>query len=83
MGLLRFTPTGWQNVENAVKKPKPKPLERLDMTTLLQHMLTLGYEVGTIPTDEVWLECDNQNDIRFYEKEFAGFNWRAWYADSA
>lgn len=71
MGLLRFTPIGWQNVENAVKMPMPKTLGRLDMTTLLQHMLTLGYEVCAIPTDELWLECDNQNDIRLYEKEFS------------
>ncbi len=78
MGLLRFTPTGWQNVESAVKKNIPKPLERLDMTTLLQHMLTLGYEVGTIPTDELWLECDNQSDIRLYERNFTDFNRGTW-----
>ncbi|MFF2886908.1 NTP transferase domain-containing protein [Paenibacillus sp. NPDC057967] len=73
MGLLRFTPSGWENVENAIKNDMTIPLERLDMTMLLQHMLTLGYEVGTISTDELWLECDNQNDIRLYEKEFGGY----------
>jgi len=73
MGLLRFTPTGWQNVENTVKQIIPKFLKHLDMTTLLQHMLTLGYKVNTIPTDELWLECDNQNDIKLYESQFCVF----------
>ncbi|PGV66253.1 sugar nucleotidyltransferase [Bacillus cereus] len=79
MGVLRFTPTGWKYVENTVKMPMPKPLEQLDMTTLLQYMLTLGYEIDTFPTDELWLECDNQNDIRLYEKDFTDFNQREWY----
>jgi len=71
MGLLRFTPTGWQNVESALTNVISKSLERLDMTTLLQHMVTLGYEVCTIPTDKLWLECDNQNDIQLYENIFS------------
>lgn len=73
MGLLRFTPIGWEKIERAVKNSTPKPLSCLDMTMLLQHMLTLGYEIGTIPTDELWLECDSQADIRLYEKEFYEF----------
>lgn len=72
MGLLRFTPSGWEKVVNAIKTPMPKPVERLDMTTLLQHLLTFGYEITAIPADELWLECDNQNDIQVYEKEYAG-----------
>ncbi len=79
MGVLRFTPTGWKYVKITVKIPMPKPLEQLDMTTLLQYMLTLGYEIDMIPTDELWLECDNQNDIRLYEKDFPDFNQREWY----
>jgi len=71
MGLLRFDPQGWQAVEDAIKKPLPKPIERLDMTTLLSHLLKLGVEIETIKTDELWLECDNLNDIALYEKLFA------------
>lgn len=71
MGLLRFTPSGWRKVEEAVKKPMPKPVDLLDMTTLLQHLLNLGYSIDAIPTSGLWLECDNQHDIQLYEKEFA------------
>jgi choline kinase len=70
MGLLRFEPQGWQIVEEAIKKPMPKSVERLDMTTLLSHLLNLGTEIETIRTDELWLECDNLNDIKIYEQEY-------------
>lgn len=72
MGLLLFTPSGWEKIRQAVKLPMPKSLAKLDMTTLLQHLLTLGHEIEAIRTDDLWLECDNQNDIEVYEKEFGG-----------
>jgi L-glutamine-phosphate cytidylyltransferase len=70
MGLFRLTPTGWRNIEQALLANPPLPPSRLDVTTLLQHMLTLGFEIAAIPTEEPWLECDSQDDIRLYEREF-------------
>ena len=70
MGLIRFDPDSWKKVEEAVKLPMPKPLERLDMTTMLNHMISLNHDVKAIKTDDFWLECDNQNDIAIYEREF-------------
>ena len=72
MGLIRFTPTGWKQVEEALKHPTPKPIEKLDMTTLLNHMISLGYPVYGIKSTELWLECDNENDCRLYENNFSG-----------
>lgn len=69
MGLLRFSPKGWQNVEIMIKKTK-QSIEELDITALLQLMVINGYWITAIPTNEFWLECDNQNDINLYEKEF-------------
>lgn len=73
MGLLRFTPSGWRKIDEAIRLPMPKPLEKLDMTTLLQHLLDHGHEVTAIPTDDLWLECDSQEDIQVYEREFSQF----------
>ena len=70
MGILKFTPTGWGMIEDSLKKPPPKPLNRLDMTTLLGHLLTEGYIVEAIPTSELWLECDSLNDVVLYERHF-------------
>jgi choline kinase len=73
MGLLRFTPSGWAKIEEAVKLPMPKPVMKLDMTTLLQHLIKLGNTIEVIKTDELWLECDNQVDVQVYEKEYHDF----------
>lgn len=71
MGLIRFTPESWSWVRETTAHPLPKPVEKLDMTTLLQGMLELGYPIQTIATDELWLECDTQQDIEVYETKFA------------
>lgn len=73
MGLLRITPTGWKNIITAIKSPMKKSVEKLDMTTLLQHLITSGVSVTALKTNDLWLECDNMNDVRVYEKFFDGF----------
>lgn len=71
MGLLRFTPESWGWVEETIAHPLPKTVEKLDMTTLLQGMIQRGYPIQTISTSDLWLECDSQQDISVYERDFA------------
>ena len=68
MGILRFTPFSWEKVKKAITLPMPKPVAKLDMTTLLQHLISLGHEVDVIKSDDLWLECDNMHDIQVYEE---------------
>lgn len=70
MGLLRFTPESWAWATETMKSPLPKPLERLDMTTLLQGILDQGHSIAAIAADDLWLECDTQEDIEVYEKKY-------------
>lgn len=70
MGLMKFTPTGWKKVEESLRISDPKPIEKLDMTTLFNHMISNGYNIYGIKTDELWLECDNENDCKLYEQNF-------------
>lgn len=72
MGLLRFTPESWGWVEETIRQPLPKPVQKLDMTTLLEGMVERGYPVQTISTGDLWLECDSEQDIAVYERLFAG-----------
>ena len=67
MGLLRFTPESWAWVE----EPMAKTVEKLDMTTLLQELLQREYPVQAISTSDLWLECDSEQDILVYEREFS------------
>lgn len=71
MGLLRFTPESWAWVEKVIQEPLAKPLNKLDMTTLLQELIQRGYPIQAVSTDSLWLECDSEQDIRVYEQEFA------------
>ena len=67
MGLIRFTPESWQWAMSTITDPLPKPVAKLDMTTLLQGMIEHGYPIHAIAADELWLECDTQQDIEVYE----------------
>lgn len=70
MGLLRFTPESWGWVEKTIQEPLSKPLNKLDMTTLLQELLQRDYPIQAISTDDLWLECDSEHDIEIYEQYF-------------
>ena len=70
MGLLRFTPKGWGKVLDATKAGLPKPAEKIDMTGLLQYLVTLGHDIEVLETNDLWLEVDCQNDVWVYEACF-------------
>lgn len=72
MGLLRFTPESWMWVEETIQEPLSKPLNKLDMTTLLQELIQRNYPIETISSDDLWLECDSEHDIEVYEQYFGG-----------
>ena len=68
MGLILFTPESWEWVQKTISRPLPKPVQKLDMTTLLQGLIEDGRKIKAIPTSELWLECDTEQDIDVYEK---------------
>lgn len=70
MGLIRFTPESWRWAAETMAHPLPKPLEKLDMTTLLQGILEQGHPIQAIPTEQLWLECDTQQDVELYESRY-------------
>ena len=67
MGLLKFTPSGWSTIRDAMKKDLPKPIEKIDMTSLLSHLLSLQINIKAVPYDDLWLEVDNPEDLALYE----------------
>lgn len=71
MGLIRFTPESWAWVQRTIDRPLPKPVSKLDMTTLLEALLEDNHRIEVIPTDDLWLECDTRQDIETYERLFS------------
>ena len=68
MGMIRFTPTSWQWIMDVIKKPLPKSIEKLDMTTLLEVLVENGHPAKVIADSGLWLECDTETDVEIYEK---------------
>lgn len=70
MGLLRFTPRGWQQVEDFLATLPAEQADRLDMTSLLQRLLERGVAVHTVAIGEPWYEVDSESDLRLYQEKF-------------
>ena len=68
MGLLKFTPHGWKDVEALLATLDAQTRDRLDMTGLLQRLLRRKVAIGTIGTDGQWGEIDNPSDLALYER---------------
>jgi L-glutamine-phosphate cytidylyltransferase len=71
MGLLRFTPASWREVEAALDAMGPERRDRLDMTGLLGVLIGRGVRVQGIATPGAWGEADNADDVAFYAAEIA------------
>lgn len=67
MGLLRFTPRGWQCVEGALAGMVAAQRDRLDMTSLLRMLLARGNPIAAVPVQEPWYEVDSQSDLELYQ----------------
>lgn len=63
MGLLRFTPRGWRTVDDLLGELDAAQRDRLDMTTLLQHLLTRGCVITTVAVEHPWYEIDSPSDL--------------------
>jgi choline kinase len=72
MGLLKVTPHAWLAIEQSLQSFKELSIERLDMTTLLRHLIKTGMQISVFPEDDLWLECDSEKDITLYENIYRG-----------
>lgn len=68
MGLLKFTPAAWGEVENVRGRLDSIARDRLDMTSLLGRLLDSGFNISTYAAAGQWGEIDNPNDLVLYER---------------
>jgi choline kinase len=67
MGLLRFSPRGWAEVQRVRSELASRALDRLDMTSMLQRVVEAGrLPVVAIPYEGEWGEVDDQQDLELY-----------------
>jgi choline kinase len=67
MGLLKFTPAGWAQVEELLAGLDPAARDKLDMTSLLSRLLARGSKIAAVPQTGIWGECDTPSDLALYE----------------
>ncbi len=67
MGLLRFTPLGWEAVEAVLAGLDPARRDRLDMTSLLRLLLAAGQRIAALAAPWPWGEVDSETDRALYE----------------
>ncbi len=67
MGLLRFTPEGWQEVTKAIKKLSPPIRDNIHMTAILQKIVEAkNINITAVPYNGEWGEIDSKNDLDLY-----------------
>lgn len=71
MGLVKTTPAGWRRIDAHLGRLDAAALRRLDVTTLLRHLIDLGEPVAGVPISGRWCEVDHATDIRVYERALA------------
>ena len=67
MGLLRFTPQGWHNVEALLKTLEPAKRDKLDVTSMLRLLIERGQSISTVAVEQSWYEVDSQFDLDLYQ----------------
>lgn len=72
MGLLRLTPSGWVRASHWLKQWETEHgqtfVDRLDMTSLLQALLTAGERMECVDVAGGWVEIDSAADLAAADK---------------
>lgn len=71
MGLLRIAPAGWARIVDVLDHLSPAVRARLDMTSLLRHLITGGMRIRVIANAAPWGEVDTASDLALYERQIA------------
>jgi len=67
MGLLKFTPAGWEKVELALMGIDDERRDQLDITGLLRIILHQHIIVNVALVAGRWCEVDQESDLSLYE----------------
>ena len=74
MGLIKTSPEGWQQIRSLLDKLPATDVDKLDMTSLLQRLISRGVRIQTVAIDSAWYEVDSEADLRSYERHCFGGN---------
>jgi len=67
MGLLKFTPVGWAEMEKFFGTLTKEQFARVDMTSTLNKLIQRGVNIRAVDVSEDWFEFDSEEDLRSYQ----------------
>lgn len=67
MGMIKLTPSGWQWIAELLDSCDSATVNRLDMTSLLQRLLSAGRRISCLPVAGRWCEVDTLDDLQQYK----------------
>lgn len=69
MGLLRFTPEGWEEIQRIRSRLSPAECDSMHMTGTLQKVIESNRcKIDAIPYSLSWGEIDSAEDLKAYQK---------------
>ncbi len=71
LGLVKLSPAAWRRAETSLARLDAHALRAMETTSLLQHLLAEGVEVGGVPVEGRWCEVDCERDLDLYESRIA------------
>jgi choline kinase len=67
MGLLRFTPKGWDEIKRIRSQLSSMDCDKMHMTGTLQKVIYAGkLDILALPYTETWGEVDSKEDLNYY-----------------
>ena len=66
MGLIRFTPRGWENFKFSISRLPLETRQNIDMTSALAQLIADDIKIDTVQTAGRWVEVDSQSDRDAY-----------------
>ena len=66
IGLLKFTPSGWAEIDKIISGLSPEVSANIHMTDILQKVIEAGrVKIKGIPFSDRWGEVDSEKDLLF------------------
>ena len=75
MGLIKFSPRGWEIASNFYKSLKKNLQDDLDMTSLLSMLINKNFEIKVSFVNGGWCEVDSYEDAMLYESLLENNSW--------
>jgi len=81
MGLLKFSPLGWEKSLRLIGTHDGFAIDSLDMTTLLQQLIGGDIVIHVAEVEGRWCEVDTEQDLKLYAARVGSEEGEIWSHD--